>query len=216
MNNKQLEKSLKETQSTVADLSEGMEALSDSTNKALSETDEKIQSVLSGQADVLAAIQQLSTPSVHVKAPGTMESQDFDAEEGYTYDDSNLELSRVESVDDPLFTEKMAMLKFMEEPVTVFIHEDQNEQADSNFFVGVNGDKEYFFRGQNKTVKRKFIEGLARAKPVGYSNDRHRDQDGVESFRWRASKGLRYQFQVVEDRNPEGSAWLQRLLSGAA
>lgn len=113
---------------------------------------------------------------------------------------------------DRFATEKLEMLKFMAEPVLVHIHDVSEPNADPNFFVGVNGRNYYFFRGEEKTVPRFVVEGLARAKPVGYRNEPFKMQDGSDSVRWPKRAGLRYSFATIGD-SPKGNAWLKSILA---
>jgi hypothetical protein len=125
------------------------------------------------------------------------------------------ELIHVEqrTLDDPLMSEKLSMLKFMEEPVRVHIHDVSEDQADLGFTVEVNGQAVVFNRGEEKTVARKFVEGLARAKKTSYRNQLRVDQTtGEQEYIHPSKTGLRYPFSVVEDRNAKGRDWLQAVL----
>jgi len=116
-------------------------------------------------------------------------------------------------VDSPEFTDKMDLLAFMEEPVGVFIHETSEKDADMVFDIQVNGKAHVFRRGQTLVVRRKFIEGLARAKPVHYDNVEFVQKDGTNNVRWPGRRGLRYPFTVMEEHNPRGKAWLTAILA---
>lgn len=120
---------------------------------------------------------------------------------------------RVTDVDDPEFTEKQANMAFMNELVTVFIHSTNEKNADQVFDVAVNGMSCLFRRNETKTVKRLFVEGLARAKPATFDNQEYTDTDGVRKFRYPVHNGLRYPFSIVEDRNPMGPRWLAHVLA---
>ena len=110
-------------------------------------------------------------------------------------------------------SEKEAMEKFMREPVTVHVHESADENAQRVIGVWVNGRQEIFERGKEKTVKRMFVDGLARAKPANYSNEEYVMSDGVtRNVRWPKHRGLRFSFSVVQDRNPRGADWLRSVL----
>jgi len=116
------------------------------------------------------------------------------------------------SVDSPEFKAKADMLKFMEEEVTVFIHDTADVNADQNFMIAVNGRSVVFRRNEKRRVKRYIVEGLARAKPRQYMNQEHTLDDGRRAYKYPMRSGLRYGFTVVEDANPRGEAWLERLL----
>ena len=214
MNNKQLEKSQKEnkaeTDAALTGMSDKLEALADSTNEALEATGTAIDEIKEGQSAVLAAIAKIQMPVAPNKTVDAME-QDLGPET--VFDDSNIGEARVLDVDSPEFKDKAELLRFYAEPVTVMIHETAEEQADSNFAISVNGVPEVFWRGETKTVKRMYVEGLCRAKPVAFGNVEYTDDAGVRKFKWPASRGLRYGFTVVEDKNPRGGAWLRRTLA---
>lgn len=128
-------------------------------------------------------------------------------------EDGVLEPIKGENLDDPLVKEKAAMLAFMEEPVTVNIHEVSEDNADEAFFISVNNDKEFFRRGETKTVKRKFVEGLARARKTGYRAELRVDPiTGVQEYVYPSKTGQRYPFSIIEDSNPKGRDWLTHTL----
>ncbi|WP_156899718.1 hypothetical protein [Marinobacterium litorale] len=129
------------------------------------------------------------------------------------FDDSDLVRVEGRTMDDPLMKQKADMLKFMEEPVTIYIHDVSEDQADPGFPIFVNGECEIFRRDEERTVKRKFVEGLARAKKTGYSNQLKVDPEtGVQEYVWPSKTGLRYPFNVVHDGNPNGASWLKSVL----
>lgn len=108
----------------------------------------------------------------------------------------------------------LAQLAFMEEKVTVVVHETTNKNDDPLPMVAVNGVNQYFVRGQNQMVKRKFIEVLARAKPEAVSTDVEVRRAGDEPInRVLRRRGHKFPFSVVQDGNPRGAAWLSALLN---
>lgn len=131
-----------------------------------------------------------------------------------TTGDAKIEHSdiQVASSLDQFAKEKLDMLKFMSEPVKVHIHDVSESQADPNFSIGVNGRNYYFFRGEEKTVPRFVVEGLARAKPVGFRNETFKMNDGSDSVRWPKRAGLRYSFATIGD-SQKGNAWLKSVLA---
>jgi hypothetical protein len=108
-------------------------------------------------------------------------------------------------------TDKAELLQFMAEKCRVQILNVSDEQADPNFTIAVNGEKFHFFRDQEYTIPRYVVEGLARAKPVGYKNEEFTMQDGTKSVRWPKRAGLRYPFAVIGDTE-RGKTWLQGVL----
>lgn len=114
------------------------------------------------------------------------------------------------------FTKSHAdMLKFMEEPVMVRVHPTAEVNPEPIFGIWNNGRSQYFIRGQTQTVRRKFVEGLARARNTVYRQEVFRDANGDTAIRNIPSTALRYPFSVVRDDNPNGGAWLAKVLDDA-
>ena len=110
--------------------------------------------------------------------------------------------------------EKIEMLKFMEEPVTIHILDSADKNADQIFQVSVNGRTKLFERNKTYTVKRKYVETLLRARPVQYTQKKLdvRDvSDGVNAYKDVGRRGLRYPFTIVEDKNPRGIEWFKHV-----
>lgn len=115
--------------------------------------------------------------------------------------------------DGPTINEYAKQLAFMEELVTVLVHESQQENDIPLVDVYVNGVAQFFPRGEPVTCKRKYVEGLARAKPVAISTEvRERNSENPTNVVHRR-QSLRYPFSVIEDKNPNGSAWLRKVLA---
>ena len=104
-------------------------------------------------------------------------------------------------------------LAFNQEIITVRMHDTAEKQADRVVKMQINGETEYFIRGQMKTCRRMFVEGLTRCKPIHYENQPLMDHEGVKSVRYVAHRGLRFAFEVVNDPNPRGKAWLEECLA---
>jgi len=125
------------------------------------------------------------------------------------------ELRQIEIVDKPLEKTMADSLAFMEERVTVMVHEDTNPNAENPVQVSCNGVNQFFMRGQSQEFKRKFVEILARAKRTSISTPETTDSSGARTNAIRQSTSLRYPFQVIFDANPRGSAWLKGVMQEA-
>jgi len=135
---------------------------------------------------------------------GSVEFSDTDGEQS---------LERPSEIETEVFTmEKVKDLAFNEEFLMVEIHETSDKDADKIFEIEVNGEKEFFRRGETKRVRRKFVEGLARAKPINYGSEEYLGTDGLKHVRYPSSKGLRYPFALVNAK-PIDTAWLQSILA---
>ena len=107
----------------------------------------------------------------------------------------------------------IAGLLFDKELVTVDILDTDDENADIHFCIEVSGEKQLFTRGKRITVMRKFVEGLARAKPISYANPLKNHDGEITAQGYRGRKGEKYPFQVYHDPNPIGAEWLRRVRS---
>ena len=125
--------------------------------------------------------------------------------------DASIEKPDIEIIDGP----SLDAAAFMEEPVKVMVHESTDPNEVPVPYVGVNGRNQFFIRGKEQTVKRKFVEVLARAKLTRYKTEIINDAQGNVRQRMIPATGLRYPFSVVEDKNPNGHAWLKKVLAEA-
>lgn len=115
------------------------------------------------------------------------------------------------------FNEKAAILKFMEEDVRVLISEADGKNPEKYIYLAVNGRGAgpngipWVPRGVEVTIKRKFLNVLAGARQVKYTNYEETNTEGVRESKQRATANDRYPFSVVEDLNPRGIEWLRQL-----
>lgn len=128
-------------------------------------------------------------------------------------DEPVLVAPKMESVEDPAAADKLANMQFMEDMITIHVHDVAEDNADQVFMVGVNGKQEVFKRGETKTVKRYIVETLARAKPVRFRNQEFTMDDGTRAFRYPSNTGLRYPFSIVHDPHPKGADWIKAVLA---
>lgn len=111
--------------------------------------------------------------------------------------------------------QKQEELAFLEEFIDVMIHEDSNKFAEPIVQVSVNGRNQFFERGKVQSVRRKFVECLARAKPVAHDNIEFTKQNGERDYMYPSRASLKYPFSVIHDPNPKGRDWLKGILSRA-
>lgn len=116
-------------------------------------------------------------------------------------------------VDGPEWPQKADALAFMEEPVMVRLATTTDPNAERFPHVGVNGVNQFFERGKPQVVKRKFVEALARSKPVTVKTLDAKDFDGNDTKVIEKTTGIRYPFEVLRDDNPRGPAWLSKVLA---
>jgi hypothetical protein len=114
--------------------------------------------------------------------------------------------------------DKARHLAFLEEEVTIQLAEDTNKNPETHIFCQVNGvgpgpgGVPWIPRGVPVTIKRKFLQVLARARPVRYRNNEYVDQNsGERKTEQIASSAQKYPFSVIRDDNPRGVEWLTNL-----
>jgi len=109
--------------------------------------------------------------------------------------------------------EKAAELAFNEEILTVLVHESTDVNDDPMPGVWINGISQFFLRGIEQNVKRKFVGALARAKKTVYTQQRLPDNAG---YRQIGHTRLANPFQVIYDPSgAKGVAWLKDALKQA-
>ena len=113
------------------------------------------------------------------------------------------------------FSKLAADEAFMNELVTVMVHATTDENQPNHVVVNCNGMNQPLIRGVPTTVKRKYVEILARMKETKYTQVT-RNASAPEQIDMIARHGLSFPFDLVEDKNPRGRAWLQNVLTEAA
>ena len=131
----------------------------------------------------------------------------------------------IEIVDDTPVIETVASSKdfkdvasteqFMNEMVTVMIHSTTDENQSPHVIVNVNGVNQPILRGVPMQVKRKYVEVLAHMKETKYTQ-MTRNPSAPDQIEMVARHGLSYPFDLVEDTNPKGRAWLTHMLAEPA
>lgn len=121
----------------------------------------------------------------------------------------------VQPVERVVSKDKLEALAFMEEEITVLVHESTNPVDEQLVEVWNDGTPQRFQRGVEQRVKRKYVEVLARAKKTVHRNEKYKDSNGDDAYRYPSSTALKYPFSVVEDANPRGKAWLRSVLNEA-
>lgn len=104
---------------------------------------------------------------------------------------------------------------FMNELVTILVHSTTDENQAPHVIVNCNGVNQPIMRGVPMQVKRKYVEILARMKETKYSQVT-RNPSAPDQIDMVARHGLSYPFDLVEDKNPKGRAWLSHVLAEPA
>jgi hypothetical protein len=128
----------------------------------------------------------------------------------------SLEPAHVEAVDEMPTKDHLDALRFMEEELVVMVHDSTNPVDEPFPEVWNDGIVQRFQRGKEQTVKRKYIEVLARAKKTVFSQENYKDAQGIDSIRQVPHTALRYPFSVIQDPSGDkGRAWLKKVLAEA-
>lgn len=128
--------------------------------------------------------------------------------------ENDIKVDEVEVVSDVMAAKKKAeILAFMEEMMTIEVATSTDKFAEPVVEVWNDGRVQRFIRGQEMTVKRKYVEVLARAKPDGFGSQEFTDGDGNRSYRYPKTTSLKYPFRVIRDDNPRGADWLRGILN---
>ena len=149
-----------------------------------------------------------------------MHSPDLDVGQGKPRDlpstgTARLSATEIEPVEGLDWKAKAATLAFFDEPVEVLVHESTDKNAEMIVEFWNNGRAQRFIRGVAVTVKRKFVDQLARCKHTAYVQETYQDGSGNDSIRNVPKTSIRYPFSIVSDANPKGRDWLRQTLGAA-
>ena len=106
-------------------------------------------------------------------------------------------------------------MAFANEQVLVRVHDTTDKNAQELPEVFVNGRVQRFPRGQEISVRRCFVERLARAMATTYGNVKVKGPDGEDKYIYPARSAEVYPFTVIND-TPKGQKWLKDLLQQGA
>lgn len=121
----------------------------------------------------------------------------------------------IEKVTDTDFAKEAELQAFMQEVLTVVVHQDGNDNSVEFPCPSVNGLNQPFIRGKEQKVKRKYVEQLARTRTTKYEQ-RVTDPSRPENIQMIERSALTYPFTVTHDPNPKGREWLKAILAQPA
>lgn len=107
-------------------------------------------------------------------------------------------------------TDALDLEAFMHEAVKIRVHGSPEEGALPVISVIVNGTIQPIPRDQEVTVKRKYVEALARAKATTYKQATN--PIDPSDIRMVPTTVLSYPFTVIEDTE-RGKGWLRKILA---
>ena len=121
--------------------------------------------------------------------------------------------TKVEPVEGPNWEDKLELEKFMNEELEILVYEPYEEGQEQIVQLAVNGVNQFVPRGIPTRVKRKYVEVLARSRKVTVTANGYKDPRGEAKNTVHFAQGLNYPFQVLSDQNPNGPAWLKKILA---
>ena len=131
-----------------------------------------------------------------------------------TMDEFGADRQPIEKVSENDFVEASMLEAFMAEPVTIQVHSSMLEGDLDIIVPSVNGVNQPIVRDVHQTVKRKFVESLARSF-ITRPKQKIRDMNDQSSlFMFNESRPT-YPFTVIEDKNPNGRPWLENIVLSA-
>lgn len=99
---------------------------------------------------------------------------------------------------------------FMHEPVTILVHTTGVKGELDVITPMVNQLNQPIIRGVNTTVKRKYVEALARARTTTVTQKQNPFyKDRIENIE---TTTMSYPFSVIDDANPNGREWLESIM----
>jgi len=131
-------------------------------------------------------------------------------------DDLNTELTLEKVTADKDLKALAASAAFMEEVVEIEIVSATSENEPPCVILNVNGTNQPVWRGLPTSVRRKYLEVLARMKETRFSQAPTNYINPEQSNALQPRTGQVYPFQVLSDKNTKGAALLRRILAEAA
>lgn len=113
-------------------------------------------------------------------------------------------------------SEKMAMLAFFNEPVTIRIATTTDRAAEKVFEINVNGVPKLFQRGGTYTVPRYYVDRILRLKQTVFGQEEVVNKEGVKEIRYPSHTALKYDISIERDDNPRGRSWERAVLAERA
>ena len=116
----------------------------------------------------------------------------------------------IEKVTETDFVKAADLEAFMNEPVTIMVHESYEEGSLDVIVPNVNGMNQPILRGREQVVKRKYVEALARARTTIIRQAGADFNSPDEPIKTHEKTVLTYPFTVIKD-TPRGFAWIKAI-----
>ena len=100
---------------------------------------------------------------------------------------------------------------FANELVTIRIAKTTDKNKPDHVILSVNGKTQVVVAGRKQTVRRMYLEVLARMWESAYEQKQHAIE--LDRYEMLETPALVYPFEVLNDANPKGAAWLEHILA---
>lgn len=119
----------------------------------------------------------------------------------------------IETVEDGALPSSQAdRLAFNEEPIEIRLEPRSERNAPRMIDVAVNGERKWIPVGVPVRLRRKFVEGLARAQPYSVATDVGTAMEATPHNHAIRTPYRLHPFTVLRDDNPRGAAWLNKVM----
>jgi len=123
------------------------------------------------------------------------------------------EAESIEVVSEKNFMKTAELASFMNEIVTILVHQSSEDGALDFAPVQVNGLNQPMLRGAESKVKRKYVEALARTRTTKYVQQVI-DPTRPENIQMKELCTLTYPFAVIHDPSGDfGRRWLEEIVN---
>src|ERR1035437_3267819 len=120
--------------------------------------------------------------------------------------------AHIEKVPEKAFDKAVAQEAFMNEIVLVRLHETTNENDPAHTILSVNGINQPVFRGAVTPMRRMHLEVLARSWETRFTQPARDNSNPEPGNQLMGRSAHSYPFEIIEDKNPLGRAWLEKIL----
>jgi len=141
------------------------------------------------------------------------ESQEIDL--SMNAEQPDLAIVTDESMNSPVVKQYARELAFMEDVLQVIVGETEDPNAENPVMAGCNGETVKLYRGQQYSIKRKFVDSLIRTT-FRVSTKHFKDSEGCDQTKMVKTPTRAYNISILEDPAGElGRRWLQHQLANS-
>jgi hypothetical protein len=110
-------------------------------------------------------------------------------------------------------TDYFKELAFMREKVTVVLNKGRERKAPMYEQFGVNGKIIWIQVNTPTVIERSYLEVMARSQPISIRTESGEvPDDALTQNIVHRDQRANFSFSVIEDKNPKGAAWLQKII----